>query len=444
MNGLTHPRKSAELKFYTVVIAGALLLMLPAFYNGYPLLTGDSAVYLQFGFKALTPFEKSIAYGMIVWVASMNGLSLWPVIFLQAYVTSYLVIRLYHQLTGTGFSLKHLWPLLILLFTGLPWVVCQLQPDIFIAIALMAATILVIAKTSKADAFILYCIFVIAIATHVAQVPLFIFTLAILFLFRKRFSGPSTAISITTRISMLILLSAAGTIVMGPVLLRSKQVYIFSSLLQHGTLKQYLDDNCAHYNYKLCKYRDSLPQNAHYFLWDNNSPLNKEGGLGGLNTEINDIIHSSLTSSRYLLPYLRSAFTASEKQLFCFTVAELPDRYANEDVQAYLSQYLPHELVSFNNSRQSKGLLQNGLQVCNSIAIIVILLSLIVMAYALLKRNLSAEGKMLLYFCIILILFNAFECGFFSVASGRYSSRILWLLALCAIIYVQPRKKQID
>lgn len=440
MNGLANLHKPVDLKFYTSVTIGSLLLMLPAFYNGYPLLTGDSAVYLQFGFKALTPFEKSIVYGMIVWVASLNGLSLWPVIFLQAYVTSYLVIRLYNQLTTTQFSLRHLWPLLILLLTGLPWVVCQLQPDIFITIALMAAVMLVIAKANKADAFILYCIFVIAIATHIAQVPLFIFTLAVLFLFRKRFSTPSSAISITTRISMLILLSAAGTIVMGPVLLRSKQVYIFSSLLQHGTLKQYLDDNCVHYNYKLCKYKDSLPQNAHYFLWDNNSPLNKEGGLGGLNTEINDIIHSSLTSGRYLFPYLKSSFTASERQLFSYTVADVSARYSNTDIQAYLSQYLPHELNFFNNSKQNKGMLQKALHVCNYIAISAILLSSLAIVFAMSKKTVSKKGTMLLYFCLILILFNALECGFFSAVSGRYSSRVLWLLPLCAVIYLRAEK----
>lgn len=444
MNELARSRKPVNTHFYLAVIIGSLLLMLPAFYNGYPLLTGDSAVYLKFGFKALTPFEKSITYGMFVWLGSLNGLSLWPVIFFQAYLTSYLIISVYKQFTFSGFLLRGSSLLLLLLLSGLPWVVCQLQPDIFIAIALLAATLLIMGSNTKANTLLLYFIFFGAIATHVAQVPLFVFTLCLLFLFRKTFSNTHTSINITTRISMLVLLSIAGTAAMGPVLLRSKQVYILSSLLQHGTLKQYLDDNCGQHYYKLCKYKDSLPQNAHYFLWDDNSPLNKEGGLGGLNNELNDIIHSSLSSGHYLIPYLKSTFSASRKQLCYYTVADLPIGNSNADADNSLAQYLPHELHSFTYSRQYENKLSTSILISNYIGMVILLFSSLIIVFSLLKKNITSEGKMLLLFSVILILVNACECGVFSAVTGRYGSRVLWLVSLCAIISLQPKRKSVN
>jgi len=444
MNELARSRKPVNTHFYLAVIIGSLLLMLPAFYNGYPLLTGDSAVYLKFGFKALTPFEKSITYGMFVWLGSLNGLSLWPVIFFQAYLTSYLIISVYKQFTFSGFLLRGSSLLLLLLLSGLPWVVCQLQPDIFIAVALLAATLLIMGSNTKANTLLLYFIFFGAIATHVAQVPLFVFTLCLLFLFRKTFSNTHTSINITTRISMLVLLSIAGTAAMGPVLLRSKQVYILSSLLHHGTLKQYLDDNCGQHDYKLCKYKDSLPQNAHYFLWDDNSPLNKEGGLGGLNAELNDIIHSSLTSRRYLLPYLKATVCASGKQLCSYTVANLPAGNSNADVTAAIAQYLPHELPSFYRSKQNTDNFDKAITVCKYVGVIIILFSLAILLLQLFRKQLTHEVKFLLLFSIILIIFNACECGVFSAVTGRYGSRVLWLVSLCAIISLQPKRKSVN
>ncbi|MBS1688773.1 MAG: hypothetical protein JSS96_08610 [Bacteroidetes bacterium] len=445
MNGLAHTPRSINIRFYSAVMIGALLLMLPAFYNGYPLLNGDSAIYLQFGFKALTPFEKSITYGLLVWLSSLNGLSLWPVIFFQACISELLIIKVYTRFIPGTFSLGHLWPLILLLLSGLPWVVCQLQPDIFISIALLASVLIITNKETTTKASVLYLIFFMAIATHIALVPLFTVSLFFIFLFRKKFTLPANVVNKTTRISMLILLTITSMVVMGPSLLRSRQVYMLSSLLQHGTLKQFLNDSCNSNNYKLCKYKDALPANTHYFLWDENSPLNKEGGLGAMNSEINHIIHVSFTSHQYLIPYLKSSTIASLKQLVLYTAADSPPFNSTTDVYAAVSQYLPHELASFSTARQNTTGLSNVIQVYNYLGIALILISLLLIAARLVTtKTVSINIQLLTWFCCTLIVFNALECGIFSSLNGRYSSRVLWLLPLCAILSLKTKRKPLS
>jgi len=441
MNGLAHTSRSINIRFYSAVVIGSFLLMLPAFYNGYPLVNGDSAIYLQFGFKALTPFEKSIIYGLFVWAGSLNGLSLWPVIFFQACISTYLIIKMYARFIPGTFSFQHLWPLTMLLLSGLPWVVCQVQPDIFISVALLAAVLIITNKEATTKASVLYPIFFVAIATHIALVPLFTASLFFLFLFRKKFTLPANVITKTTRISMLILLTITSTVVMGPSLLRSRQVYMLSSLLQHGTLKQFLNDSCKSNDYKLCKYKDALPANTHYFLWNENSPLNKEGGLGAMSGEINHIIHISFTSQQYLIPYVKSSIIASLKQLVSYTAADCPPFTSTTDIYAAVSQYLPHELVSFSIAKQNTTGLSNVIQVYNYSAIALILLSLILMAANMFTiKTISINIQLLTWFCFTLIVFNALECGIFSSLNGRYSSRVLWLLPLCAILSLKNRR----
>jgi len=442
MNGLAHTSRSINIRFYSAVVIGSFLLMLPAFYNGYPLVNGNTAIHLQFGFKALTPFEKSIIYGLFVWVGSLNGLSLWPVIFFQAFISAYLIIKMYARFILGTFSFQHLWPLTILLLSGLPWVVCQVQPDIFISIALLTAVLIITNKESTPNASILYPIFFVAIATHIALVPLFTISLLFLFLFRKKFTLPVNVITKTTRISMLILLTITSTVVMGPSLLRSRQVYMLSSLLQHGTLQQFLNDSCKSNNYKLCKYKDVLPANTHYFLWNENSPLNKEGGLGVLNGEVNDIIHTSFTSQQYLIPYFRSSVIAALKQLVSYTAADCPSFNNATDIHAAISQYLPHELAAFSNAKQNTAGLGNAIQVYNYSAIALILASLALMDLSMFTiKTISINIQLLTWFCFTLIVFNALECGIFSSLNGRYSSRVLWLLPLCAILLLKTRRK---
>jgi len=54
-----------KLVFLEVVIS-TLVLMSGAFYNEFPLITGDSAIYISSGFDGIVPSERPIFYGWFI------------------------------------------------------------------------------------------------------------------------------------------------------------------------------------------------------------------------------------------------------------------------------------------------------------------------------------------------------------------------------------------
>lgn len=71
------PLRKKHMAFYTLVLAGALLLLFPAFYNGYPLINADVGTYLHSGFKLFIPDDRPVVYGLVLRFFSLNGWSLW-------------------------------------------------------------------------------------------------------------------------------------------------------------------------------------------------------------------------------------------------------------------------------------------------------------------------------------------------------------------------------
>lgn len=68
------------------IFIGAVILMTDAFYNGFPVVYSDTSTYLASGFEWETPFDRPITYGIFLRIFSLNGTSLWLVIFFQALI----------------------------------------------------------------------------------------------------------------------------------------------------------------------------------------------------------------------------------------------------------------------------------------------------------------------------------------------------------------------
>lgn len=89
------------------VFLSALFLLTDAFYNGFPIVYSDTSTYIVSGFELETPFDRPITYGLFIRLFSFNGLSLWLVIFFQAFILSYLIFLLIKRLTNEKSFLKY-------------------------------------------------------------------------------------------------------------------------------------------------------------------------------------------------------------------------------------------------------------------------------------------------------------------------------------------------
>ena len=115
------------------------MLLYGGLYNGYALVTYDTGTYLGSGLTLTVPDDRPITYGLFTRVASLH-FSLWFVIFFQGLLVAWLMLRylevyvprVRHPATRLALLLAFVWA------TGLTWISCELMPDIFTAIGLLA------------------------------------------------------------------------------------------------------------------------------------------------------------------------------------------------------------------------------------------------------------------------------------------------------------------
>ena len=140
------------------ILAAALMMAWPAFYNGYPLLYPDSMTYLEDGrvvARAVFLHQLSGYYGMRSFLYSMAILPLhqnvtpWPVVAFQALLTAWvlwLVVRSLLRRNTEAYYLALVAALSI--GTSLSWYASLVMPDILGPVLYLCAFLLVFARGS--------------------------------------------------------------------------------------------------------------------------------------------------------------------------------------------------------------------------------------------------------------------------------------------------------
>ena len=116
--------------FYALSV---IVLIIPAIRLGYPILHGDSGVYITSGVNHFAPVERPVTYGLFV-VFSSLGISLWFVVLVQSFITTFVLDRFLIGLLGAKYHpvLLLMTILILTLTTSIGYFVCQLKPDFFL------------------------------------------------------------------------------------------------------------------------------------------------------------------------------------------------------------------------------------------------------------------------------------------------------------------------
>jgi len=427
------------LKFGIFVFLGAICLIIDAFYNGFPIVYSDTSTYIASGFELETPFDRPITYGLFLRIFSINGLSLWSVIFFQALILSYVIFLLVRLVTDENSFLKPGLLVIIFLsvFTGVSWTVSQIMPDIFTSVAFLCATLILSDTTKGSTLFLLYVLFFISVAMHISHVLLFTLVLIVTFGLRDFILPKGTYPKRNLQIAIMLLLTVASFITMGSAVSKSKHVFFMGAMVEHGIAKRYLDDYCPSKQYKLCAYKDSLPDRAYKFVWDKASPFYKIGGWKETKSEFNEIIFGTLTQPKYIGMQIFESIKATGQQLTRFAIGDgngsfLGGTLLNERISKYFFRDAP----AYASSRQNLSQL-NCLTFCNSLFSIVLGLSLICLVFLFSKftSTLNAPIRITVIIFFIGTVCNAWDCGTFANAIDRLGCKMIWLtpfaLALC-------------
>jgi len=416
------------------------LLLIPALWNGFPLLQWDTGGYLARWYEGTLVVSRSTVYGGLLYV--LQAPSFWPVILLQAALATWTI-----GLVLRGFGLAR--PLAILItiaaltaVTTLPWLTSILLTDIFAGLAVLAAYLLTFSwgRLAPLERGGLMALMAVATATHSATLLLVIGLAAV---------GLLYALLRPARLAPRRLAPAAATCAAGAVLLVSCNYAVSgrvawtpggasilcARMLEDGIVHRYLEEQCATRAFRLCQFRHQLPRSSDEFLWGGgpNSIFNRLGRFTGLGPEMQVIALESLVL--YPALQIEAALSATARQLVTVgsgegVVSHLPH------TTGIIERFTPAWATAMRTARQqAEGVAL--LPWLNRVHVPVALgsvLALLVLGLRALHRGRLDALDILALTVVLAFVLNAVICGVFANPHPRYGARVAWLAPFVLMI----------
>ncbi|MDP1868999.1 MAG: hypothetical protein Q8L13_22010 [Bradyrhizobium sp.] len=417
-------------------VAIPLMLVLPALWNGYPLLQYDTGGYLARWYEGYLVPSRSTVFGLYLHFG--QGSRFWINLGIQALATLWIL-----QLALRVFGLLRPWRLMAIslaltLTTALPWLASTLLTDILTGLSVLALFILVVhgRQISGVEKCSLFAFTAFAASTHSATLAVLLGLCCAGWIARPFLRG---------RIAVSGLLQGSLTLVAGAAMLLSANLALsgqlawtpggygvaFGRMLQDGIVKRYLDDHCPQQQLKLCPYRNALPATADRFLWGS-SVFDDLGRFKGLNDEMGLIVRRSLVE--YPLRQAEAAIVATAQQLVLVGTGEGTNGLIGH-TYGIMERYLPAQLKSMRAAYQQHRDIDfdaiNRLHV--PVALASMLAVVAIFAIAVWRRRLD-DLTLLAATVTLALLGNAFVCGVISGPHDRYGARLAWVASLVALI----------
>jgi hypothetical protein len=418
-------------------ISATLILLLPAFWNRFPLLEYDTGGYLARWFEGYLVPSRSTTYGLFL--AAGWPLDFWPIVLLQALAAVWVVGLLLrtHRFNVYPLGLPAITAALAAT-TALPWLASILLTDIFAGLAVLAFHVLVwhSDRIGPRERIALVVFMAFAASTHSGTyaVLLALGAAALLFSWLNAKLVPRAGLApMVVAIVLGAAMMLAGNYVVGKTLAWTPGGYgiAFGRMLQDGIVTRYLNDHCPDSRLKLCPYRNELPLDADTFLWGD-SVFNKLGRFTGLDDEMRAIVLGSLRD--YLIMQIKAAAVATGRQLVTVATGE---GIVNSIWHTYgiIERYTPSVVPAMRAARQQHG--EIHFSAINAIHVPVALAAMALLPVLVLLGLWSADfadlGRLASTIALAL-LGNAAFCGVISNPHDRYGSRMVWIAAFAAAL----------
>ncbi|KRQ17515.1 hypothetical protein ACNJX9_16555 [Bradyrhizobium sp. DASA03076] len=429
-------RAAGTLWLRLAAVALPLLMIAPAFWNGYPLLQWDTGGYLARWYEGYLVPSRSTVFGLYLHYGESFGF--WINLAIQSLVTLWLLqltLRVLSMMQTARFVAISL---LLIVSTALPWLASMLLTDIFAGLSVLSLFLLIVggSRISGFEKAALFVFTAFAAATHSATLGVLLGLCAVGWMVRPLL-GP--------RLPMSGLAQASLTIVAGSLMLIAANHALsgkwawtpggtgvaFGRMMQDGIVARFLNDHCPREHFKLCPYRNELPDTADEFLWGK-SMFNTLGRFDGLGDEMGTIVERSLAD--YPAWQLGAALRAMGRQLLHVATGEgasvwIPHTYG------IIERYIPAQVAPMRAARQQNWELDfdtiNRLHV--PVALVSMLGLLALLGHALACRRLD-DLTLLAATVTLALLGNAFICGVISGPHDRYGARMVWLATFVVLM----------
>ena len=428
------------LRLIAVVVAVALIMIIPAFWNGYPLIYFDTEDYIEISFTWQPILWRIMTYAVFCMIAQPFE-HLWPIVVAQGLIVAWVL----HEAV---FAFLPRWRgriyiavgLVLASLTGLPIVTSEVLADVFAGLAILGiATLALGARLPIARRVILILVTALSIGVHMAHVAVaagLVIVLVLLALLstispyfqRPRLITPIIAVMIGTAWVPTTHWLTTGKAYFS----EAGHVLQLALFIQDGLVKQYLDVACPEgVQLKLCAHKDELPETADEFLWGN-SPFDDMGGWRAMHDEADMVIAG--TMKRFPLDVAQAMARNTWTQLNLISDGEdmvpMTWHFVKTEIQHY-----PRDFRRFHFARQQRAQgidfdPANQIHVPVAVGAELSVFGFLVLAF-------RRRDKVLLSLIVVVILAflgNAFVCGALSNPHDRYQNRIVWLALFTAVV----------
>jgi hypothetical protein len=440
----------ARLQRILAILAGALFACWPAFLNRYPLLYPDSVWYLRDGRPIAAALflhhfrgfyaQRSEFYSLGIFLWHWN-LSPWPVVALNALLTSYVVSLVIRSILPRRPLLYHL--VLMALLSGLSsmsWFISAVMPDILGGVLYLGIYLLIFAREtlSRSERWTLGAIVVWTAASHSTHLLLatgLCAYLAILLLVRwQPIARHGRALA---QVAMLVSLAAGGLLAIHayfygrPSLSGNSPPYLMARFVADGPAAWYLQAHCPTLNWYICDRLHDVPRDSDRFLW---APGGIWEGASNANqqrllAEEPLLVHATLRA--YPRAQIAISLANFLSELNQFTIFSTGSHYW---VESNIDRAIPGAKAHCLRTLQARdampyypfSVIQRRVVLRSVLAIVLLL------PFAWRRRR-----TRLLPLTVVIVptlVANAFVTAVFSVVDARYQARVIWLVPLLAAL----------
>ena len=425
------------------VLLGGWLLLSVAIWNGFPLIFYDTGAYILQGLGRVFVAERSPVYSLFLDNAG-GARSLWLVAIVQAAMVTFVLAEtarcLLHHI---GIGLFLLVVLLLVLLTGLPWYVGQIEPDCFTALMVLCSYLLTFhaSRLGWIRGALILAIGAFAAGTHPSHILLIAGLVAVAAVFkilsivhhnRPALAHANVMLPLLSAILGLALIVASNYELTHKIFLnRAGSVFVFASLLQDGLVQPLLDDKCATEHYALCAYKDHLPLTAERWLWFPESPFHRLGAFKGSAAESQRIVIDIIRN--YPLGVFLSTMRDTAAQLVTFRTG---DQIEPQEWVLYpdLDRFIPRQMAGYMSARQQQGRIHFGLINAVDLSVAALGQMGLIWMFVLAVRRRRWSVAILMGFLAVALLGNAFICGALSNPHDRYQSRLVWMPVFALVL----------
>ena len=419
--------------------AAVLLLLWPAWHNGYPLVFSDTGTYLTQIVERHLGWDRPMFYSLAILPLHLT-LTNWPVVVAQAVLTVYLLCVTLRVVVGTVQHLGALTAALSVL-TALPWVTSELIPDFSTPLLVLVLTLLVVLpdRLTRREGWGLALLGAMLMAVHLSNVLLAPLLLAVLLPMRRllgarrplarldlvRAAGPWLAAALALGTVNLI---GHGRFSLSPY----GSVFVLTRSLYDGPAMDVLRRHCPQAGWRLCiLVPDGLPASPDEFLWRRSSPLQRVGGPKQIAGEAKAILLTALHEEPRAM--LWSALSDTFRQLGMVATGDGLQPWPETVTPVIHRDFPAAEARRYDAALQTTGHLAvpGWLQALHTAALLLGVAATLASLGAALRRRHPVAG--LCAATLVCLLANAAVTGALSGPHDRYQSRVAWLVVFAPL-----------